>query len=37
MHWYRDLNAGMDAAQLCQRDIAQYLSNVQQHNASLAA
>ncbi|MEI2813560.1 MAG: CDP-glucose 4,6-dehydratase [Burkholderiaceae bacterium] len=37
MHWYRDLNAGMDAAQLCQRDIAQYLSNVQQHNTNLAA
>ncbi len=36
MHWYRDLHAGMSAAQLCKRDIAQYLSNVQQHNTNLA-
>jgi CDP-glucose 4,6-dehydratase len=28
MHWYRDFSAGADAAQLCQRDIAQYTGKI---------
>lgn len=31
MRWYRDFSDGADAAQLCQRDIAHYVSKISSH------